>query len=204
MRAWLERMVRALKFVELVAAVLALVRRMRDINAELLRQLTHLRRKRPRSETLERLERQLVLPIPGVVILPQARPDKDGSKPKGGKGRHPGRTAPPAYLERVQVLNPVPKDMRICPRCGMSVVMKMEGMGIEKKEGHSESEGELGVVGLVQDVVDSTAIVTPTSRRRDRGGSEGAMEASRSWRWSAVRLLLWLEDIVRPAGVRSV
>jgi transposase len=111
-------MVQALKFVELVAAVLALVMRMRDINADLLRQLTHLRRKRPRSETLERLERQLVLPIPGVVILPQARPDKDGSRPKGRKGRHPGRTAPPAYLERVQVLNPVPKDMRICPRCG--------------------------------------------------------------------------------------
>ena len=117
-RAWLERMVKALKFVELVAAILALVTRMRDVNAELLRQLTHLRRRRPRSETLERLERQLALPMAGLATVPKAKPNKEGTKPKSCKGRHPGRTAPPAHLQRVQVLNPVPKDMRICPRCG--------------------------------------------------------------------------------------
>src|SRR5580658_5982027 len=82
-RAWLERMVRTLKFVELVAAVLALVTRMRDINAELLRQLTHLRRKRPRSETLERLERQLVLPLEGTVAATSAKlGDKERSNAK--------------------------------------------------------------------------------------------------------------------------
>jgi hypothetical protein len=42
----------------------------------------------------------------------------------------------------------------------LSVVMKMEGSGIAKMEGPSESEREMGVVGFVQDVVDGTAIVT--------------------------------------------
>src|SRR5580658_8483562 len=106
-RAWLERMVRTLKFVELVAAVLALVTRMRDINAELLRQLAHLRRKRPRSETLERLERQLSLPLVVVVtpVLPKPKEEEPPGSKKSRKGRHPGRAAPPAHLERVVVRN---------------------------------------------------------------------------------------------------
>lgn len=35
LRAWLERMIASLKFVEIVTVVVALVTRMRDINAEL-------------------------------------------------------------------------------------------------------------------------------------------------------------------------
>ena len=35
--------------------------------------------------------------------------------------------------------------------------MKMEGVGVEKMEGLGKSERELGVVGLVQDVVNGTA-----------------------------------------------
>jgi transposase len=119
-RAWLERMVHALKFVELIAAVLSLVVRMRDVNAELLRQLTHLRRKRPRSETLKRLERQLLLPLLGMGAATPTKPaDKEHpSEKKSRKGRHPGRAAPPAHLQRVPVPNPVPAEMRVCPRCG--------------------------------------------------------------------------------------
>src|SRR5438477_4069927 len=66
-RAWLERMIAALRFIEIVTAIVALVSRMRDVNTELVKQLAHLRRKRPRSETLERLERQLVLPLLGIL-----------------------------------------------------------------------------------------------------------------------------------------
>jgi hypothetical protein len=44
-RAWLGRMMAALRFVEVVTAIVALVGRMRDINAELTKQLAHLRRK---------------------------------------------------------------------------------------------------------------------------------------------------------------
>ena len=66
-RAWLQKMIAALRFVELVTAVLALITRMRDLNTELIAQLAHLRRARPRSESLRRLEGQLVLPLDGLV-----------------------------------------------------------------------------------------------------------------------------------------
>lgn len=122
-RAWLERMIAALKFVEIVAAIVALVSRMSAVNAELTKQLAHLRRTRPRSETLERLERQLVLPLLGILApaapakVPAGSEDNAKTK-KSRKGRHPGRAAPPAHLERVPDKNLVPPDKRICPVCG--------------------------------------------------------------------------------------
>ena len=54
-------MVKGMRLFELVAAVIALVTRMRDINTELTKRLVDLRRRRPRSETLARVECQLVL-----------------------------------------------------------------------------------------------------------------------------------------------
>jgi len=48
-RTWLETMIKALKFVELVVAILALIGRMRDINLDLVKQIAHARRARPRS-----------------------------------------------------------------------------------------------------------------------------------------------------------
>jgi hypothetical protein len=118
LRGWLEKMVRALKFVEMVAAVVALVARMGEANAELVKQLANLRRKRPRSETLERLERQLTLPLDGIVVA-RPRPTRETDKePKRRRGRHPGRAAFPARIERVEVPNPVPPEQRLCPICG--------------------------------------------------------------------------------------
>jgi transposase len=122
-RAWLERMIAALRFVEIVAVIMALVGRMRDVNTELVKQLAHLRRKRPRSETLERLERQLVLPLlditaPAAPANPSSGSEDDTKTKKSRKGRHPGRAAPPAHLERVLEKNRVPTDKRICPVCG--------------------------------------------------------------------------------------
>lgn len=120
LRAWLEKMIAALRFMEMVTSILALIGQMRDINTELTKQLTHLRSKRPRSETLERLERQLMLPLVGLVAIIPARSPGDDTQPKDKKrrGRHPGRGALPAHLERVPVPNPVPPELRICPRCG--------------------------------------------------------------------------------------
>jgi transposase len=115
-RAWIERMIAALKFAELVAAVLSLITRMRDVNTELMRQVAHLRRRRPRSETLERLERQLVLPL---VVQAFSPAKKDASKKR--KKRSPragGRAALPAYMPRIEQPNPVPAALRTCPRCG--------------------------------------------------------------------------------------
>jgi transposase len=119
-RAWLEKMVAALRFLELIAAVLALLGRMRDLNADLLQQLTHLRRRRPRSETLDRLARQLTLPGIEAVVLGPSKPaaEQEPDRKKRGRARHPGRSAPPAHLPRIQVTNPVPSHLRRCPRCG--------------------------------------------------------------------------------------
>src|SRR5580658_6537483 len=91
-RAWLQRMIKALRFIELVAAVLALIGKMRDANTELVKQLAHLRRARPRSETLERLERQLVLPL-GAMAAASVAPHKpaDDERKPARRGRHPGR-----------------------------------------------------------------------------------------------------------------
>ena len=118
-RAYLERTIRALRFVELVAAILAFVTRVCEVNGELSKKLAALSRRRPRSESLERLERQLVLPLADLGVTPAARP-KNAPKPepKSRKGRHPGRTALPAHLPRVEVPNPVPPELRSCPRCG--------------------------------------------------------------------------------------
>jgi hypothetical protein len=115
-RVWIEQAIRALRFVELVAAVVALVTRMGEINGDLVKQLVDLRRKRPRSETLRRLERQLALPFVSLVV--GKAPSRDRRKePKSRRGHHPGRTPFPARLERVEVPNPVPAAQRICPIC---------------------------------------------------------------------------------------
>ncbi len=76
-----------------------------------------LRRKRPRSEVLRGLERQLVLPLDGLAVTsPPPTPEVSNSEPKKSrKGRHPGRTAPPADLPRVPVFNGVPPEPRVCP-----------------------------------------------------------------------------------------
>jgi transposase len=120
LRLWLEKMVATLKFVELIVAVVGLIGRMRDINIELTKRVAHLTRKRPRSETLERLERQLVLPLEGLVavsVKPAAAESTPGSNKKRRRGGG-GRGAFPAYIPRVEVKNPVPAELRICPLCG--------------------------------------------------------------------------------------
>lgn len=119
-RAWLEKMIRTLRFVELVTAIVAFISRVCEVNGELTKKLTELRRARPRSETLERIERQLVLSFVDLVqqtegSKPPVRPDEQR---RSRKGRHPGRDALPAHLERVEVPNPVPPSLRICPLCG--------------------------------------------------------------------------------------
>src|SRR5438445_11197493 len=91
-RAWLEERLRALRFVEIVVAILALIARMRDANTELVTKLAHLKRKRPPSETLERIERQLALPLFG-----EQRPPKKPRSKASRVGRHPGRAALPGH-----------------------------------------------------------------------------------------------------------
>lgn len=133
LRSWLETMLKALRFVEVVTAVIALVTRMQGINAQLVAQVAGLRRKRPRSETLERLERQLLLPFFKVVKASSAPPENDavdaGKRKKASRrGKHPGRAALPGHLERVRVVNALTPEQRICPLCGSD--MKTVGHSI--------------------------------------------------------------------------
>ena len=123
LRAWLEEMVRALKFVELVVAVVGLIGRMRDINLELTKRVAHLTRKRPRSENLERLERQLALSFAGFVgaVASATSSDQASSAPPKIRRRSPhagGRGSFPAEMERLKVVNPIPPGQRTCPICG--------------------------------------------------------------------------------------
>lgn len=125
-RAWLEKMIAGLKFLEMVTAVVALVGRMCALNTELTKQLAQLRRGRPRSETLRRIEAQLLLPLTGLVALAppkkaEASDDDPKGKSKSRNGRHPGRAGFPAHLERIETVNAVPDDERICPTCGTSM-----------------------------------------------------------------------------------
>jgi len=120
-RAWLEAKIAARLFVEIVVVIVALIARMRDFNTELMAKLAYLKRKRPPSETLERLERQLVLPLFGAVVIKPKR----GPRSKDRKN-HPGRGALPAHLERVVVENKVAAEQRVCPQCGAE--MKTVGM----------------------------------------------------------------------------
>jgi transposase len=121
LRVWLEKMLAAMKFVEVVVAIIGLIGRMRDINLELTKRLAQATRKRPRSETLARLERQLVLPLMGLVApAPKAAAASDTKPEKGGKGRRGGggRGTFSARIPRFDVPNPVPPAQRVCPVCG--------------------------------------------------------------------------------------
>lgn len=112
-RAWLEKKIAAALFVEIIGAVLALLGRMRDINLELARKVAHMQRRRPPSETLERLQRQLVLPM---FEAPRVKA-KRGPRSKDREG-HPGRGELPLHLRRVERKNEVPAEKRLCPVCG--------------------------------------------------------------------------------------
>jgi len=134
LQGWLQEMVKQLAFTRLIAAVVALVARLRDLNTELTKQLAHLRRARPRSERLRTLEGQLLLPW-AMISGPRnngAAPASDAPAPGGGennaskqkksrKGTHPGRQSFPQDLERVPQYNGVPPSLRLCPQCGIEM-----------------------------------------------------------------------------------
>jgi hypothetical protein len=95
-RAWMQKKIAAALFVEIIGAILALLGRMRDINLELARKIAHMQRRRPPSETLERLQRQL--PLPGFEA-PKVK-TKRGPRSKDREG-HPGRGELPSHLRRL-------------------------------------------------------------------------------------------------------
>ncbi len=127
-RAWLHKMLAEGRFVALVMSVVALIARLRDLNTELMKRVAHLKRKRPPSETLRRVEAQLAFTfIEQGVPGPSEDEDGDGSEQpprrRRRRGKHPGRQALPEHLPRVEVPNPVPDALRRCPHCNKPMVL---------------------------------------------------------------------------------
>jgi transposase len=176
-RAWLEKMIKALRFLELIAAVLTLITKMRDANTELVKQLAHLRRARPRSETLERLERQLALPLGETVAVVVRKTDGESDDTERTKrrrgGKHPGRGALPAHLERVREVNAVPPLARVCPLCGS----EMTTVGHSRCEKLDVVPARIVVIERLDERVacpnDDTIVSAPTPRAIVEGGKLG-------------------------------
>jgi len=172
----MEKLIKELRFLDLVVAVVAFIGKMRDLNTELVKQIAHLRRARPRSETLERLERQLTLPLAGVIVVTVPPKTAEGDEPRGKRcrrGRHPGRAAAPAHLPRVQVVNPVPTDLRLCPICGS----EMTTVGHSKCEKLDVIPARVVVVERLDERVacpkDDTIVSAPTPAAIVDGGKLG-------------------------------
>jgi transposase len=106
----------------LIASILDLLRRMRDLNAELVRKLAATRRKKPANEEFRRL--QLEMPF---MFQPPSNDDAAGAELPAGKNRTPrgprtrtphGRPKLPADLPRVVEAHAVDAEHRNCTECG--------------------------------------------------------------------------------------
>lgn len=103
-----------------IAAVIALITRMRDLNTELMARLASKTRKRPPSETMNRLQLELPLLLKAANDGPAATPPKKRKKKRGPIERDAhGRPLLPADLPRVPHILPLPAKQRRCPDCGV-------------------------------------------------------------------------------------
>lgn len=112
-------------FAVLIAAILALLARMRDLNTELHKRLEASRRKRPPSETLQRLQMELPFWVkkPDNDTQDSEAADESDKPKKERKKRGPkqkdlhGRPKLPAHLPRVPDKRLVAEEQRTCPDC---------------------------------------------------------------------------------------
>lgn len=181
-RQWMEKMIKAMRLYELVAAVIALITRMRDVNTELTKRVADLRRKRPRSETMKRIERQLAFAFAALAAKGNERPapadqgatDAENKEKRSRRGRHPGRAELPTHLERIPEPNRVPSNMRMCPICGAD----MKTVGHSKCEILDVRPAELFVRVRYDERVacpfDNTIVSAPTPHELIERGKLGA------------------------------
>lgn len=116
---FIESMIAKGAVAALVAAIVALLVKMRDLNSELMRKLASKSRKRPPNEAMRRL--QMELPFLCAAAANDSKstiPDDKKSKKRGAKTptAH-ARPELPAHLPRVPNVLLVPADKRICPAC---------------------------------------------------------------------------------------
>ncbi|MFI5302588.1 MAG: transposase, partial [Polyangiales bacterium] len=122
-RRFIQDMLSRGAVVALVAAIVALLARMRDLNTELMKKLASKSRKRPPNEAMRRL--QMELPLLCKAAANDANPAPPGEKkPKKRGAKHPkahGRPKLPAHLPRVPDVRLVPAAKRTCPSCNVEV-----------------------------------------------------------------------------------
>jgi transposase len=108
-------------FAALVAAIVALLARMRDLNTELMKKLASQSRKRPPNEEMRRLQMELPLlftpPANDAAAGPAPQPDPKAKKRGAKKPTAHGRPKLPAHLPRVPDVRLVGDDKRTCPQC---------------------------------------------------------------------------------------
>lgn len=123
-RAFIFDMVTRGAVAGLVAAILALLTRMRDLNGELLAKLAQKRRAKPPNEALRRL--QLELPFAFAKVDPankQGAPQPGAENAAIGKSRKArkrtthGRSKLPDHLQRIPTRRDVEPEHRNCPHC---------------------------------------------------------------------------------------
>jgi transposase len=134
-RRFIEEMLARGAVAALVAAILALLTRMRDLNTELVRKLASQSKKRPPNEAMRRLQLELpFLRTPAANeggAAPSPPPDKPPGK-RGGKKRHRhGRPKLPAHLPRVPEVHLLADAERTCPTC--QVALKRIGFKTTEK-----------------------------------------------------------------------
>lgn len=109
----------------LVAAIVALLVRMRDLNTELMRKLASKSRKRPPNEAMRRLQMELPLlwtPPANSNDPKVAPPESKPPKKRGAKEpKAHGRPKLPAHLARVPDQRLVPAEQRKCPTCNIEL-----------------------------------------------------------------------------------
>jgi transposase len=103
--------------VAMIAAVLALLSRMRDLQAEMVLKLHRQRHKHPPSETMRRLQLELPFLKEAPRSDPPATPKKKRKTRDPATRNNHGRSRFPKALERVVETISVPEAERICPRC---------------------------------------------------------------------------------------
>jgi len=107
----------------LVAAIVALLARMRDLNTELMKKLASKSRKRPPNEAMRRL--QMELPLLCTAAANDRKPalpsEKKPKKRGANKPTAHGRPLLPAHLPRVANVLLVADAERKCPRCDVEV-----------------------------------------------------------------------------------
>lgn len=107
----------------LVTAIVALLVRMRDLNAELMRRLVSQSRKRPPHEAMRRL--QLELPLlwtaPANDAKPAPAPQKTPKRRGAKKPTAHGRPVLPAHLPRVPHVHLIAEAERRCPQCDVEL-----------------------------------------------------------------------------------